>query len=536
MKSIIKYILLLFIPLSMIGCQKNDFVADEVNHSMISTSFGSSSPILQVNDIMSFVDVSRGVVSREWIFPDGVVTDTMGNPMTSSTASNQKVKFIVPGEYYVTAKQVFEGDVYVTDGFIGTNTYEKDILVIVYDSVRASYTAAKLDDGQPLDIVNGAENEVAAGSSVRFTVTSTGNPATNTFSVFNEDGEVTSGSASTDAETGEIYADIQLAMPGVYSVKLTSSNNFGISSVTYTDLVNVVASMEPIYLNSISRISTSPGNVISLEFSRGMVVQDDFSLDAFTVDVTNGSKTIDIAVTDISTSSNYVNLTLSDMIYSSDVVMLSYDNTNGKLAAIDNPETVQESFTSVGVTFPVTDILSTVGYDAGFENGTDNWAYLWWGGQWGKYASGFSTTQAYSGSTSFKIEMSNVAGFGQYGCTDANTNSGAIIGNKTETFPVESGKTYVLGVWTYIESISSELGTNSTDLLFSLNENTTWDNQMPFTVDSPVGEWVYRTQQIPAGTYSGDASILLRGNNSEFAESFIIYLDDLTLSEAEERP
>lgn len=535
MKSIFKYLLLLILPTSIIGCENNEIVPDDINHSMITTSFGTSATVMQVNDVMSFVDLSRGVVSREWTFPEGAVTDTTGKPLLSSDSDNQKVRFVEFGEFYVKVKQVFKGNYYLDTEFTDSNIHEESIKITVFDSVRAEYTAVNLADEKPLDIVDGAQNEITAGSTVRFTVASTGNPATNTFTVYNAtDGIVAKGNAKENAETGEIYADIQLAMPGVFDVKLVSSNDFGISTKVYTEVINVVASMEPIYLNSISRVSTAPSNVIGLEFSRGMVVKDGFSLDAFTVQVTNGAKAPVVTVTEISTESNFVNLTLSDNIYSSDVVLLSYDNTKGQLAAIDNPETIQESFVSVGVTFPVTDILSTVGYDAGFENGVGDWKYLWWGGQWSKYASEFSTAQKHSGAKAFRIEMCNKEGFGYE--TAANEKSGAIIGNTTEKFPVEAEKVYVLGAWTYIESISPNLGSAATDLLFSLNENTTWDNQMPFNADSPVGEWVYRTQQIPAGKYSGDATILLRANNADFAEPFIIYIDDLTLSEAEPRP
>ena len=538
MKSIIKYIFLILFPIAIISCEKNEVVPDDISHSVITTSFGTQAAVLQVNDVMSFVDLSRGVVSREWIFPDGVATDTLGNPISVSNSSDQKIRFIQYGDFYIKVKQTFKDKFFLDTEFVESTTHEESIKVMVLDSVRAAYTAVNLADNSSLNIASGAKNAITAGSTVRFVVTSTGSPANNTFTVYNDDsGVVATGSATEDAATGEIYSDIQLPMPGIFNVKLASSNDFGYSEVELTDIVEIIPSMEPIYLNSISRATTTPSNVITLEFSRGMVMQEPFSFDGFKLAVTNGAKTIDISVTDVATESNKVNLSLSDVIYSSDIVFLSYDNTIAPLAACDNPETIQESFENSSVTFKTTDMLSDVGYDAGFETVENNtWGYLWWGGQWGKYVSEMSSAQAHSGTKSFKMEMSNRAGFGQWGCTDVNEKSGSIIGNKVETFPVEADKVYILGVWTYIESISPNLGSASTDLIFSINENTTWDNQMPFDSSAPVGEWVHRTQQIPAGSYTGDATILIRGNNADFATPFIIYLDDLTLSEAEPRP
>ncbi len=536
MKSIAKYLLLIALPTLVVGCDEgNEFIPDEINHSVISTSFGTSSAVMQVNSTMSFVDLSRGVVSREWTFPEGAVTDVDGNPLTTSSSANQKVCFVEFGEFYIDVKQTFNGDVYLGTEFTGSNTHSETIKVMVLDSVRASYTAVNQSTAEDLIVKDEAKNQIQAGSTIRFNATSTGNPPTNTFTIYNAaDGVVATGNAKEDSETGEIYADVQLPIPGVFNVKLASSNDFGYSEVEYTDLIEVIASQEPIFLNKISRATTAPGNVIALEFSRGMVKQEPFDAAGFTLATTNGATTVDISVTDVEIVSNVVNLILSDMIYSSDIVFLSYDNTVAPLAACDNPEIVQESFQNSPVAFEVTDILPSVGYDAGFEGTTDNWAYLWWGGQWGNYASELSTAQVHSGAQSFRIEMSKTAGAGHNDTSVGK--SGAIIGNKVEMFPVAADKIYVLGVWTYIESIDANLGTAAVDLLFSLNENTTWDNQMPFNATAPVGEWVYRTQQIPAGNYTGDASILLRGNNQEFDTPFTIYLDDLTLSEAEPRP
>ncbi len=535
MKSILKYLLLFILPISIFGCKKAEMTPDEINHSMITTSFGTTEAIMQVNDVMSFVDLSRGVVSREWTFPEGAVTDTTGNALVTSSLDNQKVRFVQPGEHYVRIKQVFGGDFYLDTEFVPSDTYEESIKVTVYDSVRASYVAINLADDEKLAMENGAQNEIKAGSIVRFGVTSTGNPATNVFTISNEaDGVVATGAAKADPETGEVYADIQLAMPGTFDVKLSSSNAFGISALTYTDLITVIASDEPIYLNSISRTSDAPSNVIGLEFSRGMIVKEGFDPAAFTLQVTNGAKAPNITVSEVTAVSNIVNLTLSEEIYSSDVVLLSYDNTKGELCAVDNANTIQESFTAQAVTFPVVDILSTVGYDSSFEGSAENWKYLWWGGNWAKYSSEFSTAQYHTGAQSFKFEMSNREGFGYE--TAANEKSGAVLGNKVDVFPVEPGS-YILGVWVYIENIQQGIPAgSSTDFIFSFNEALTYDNQTAFNNDNPVGEWFYRTQTIPVKDYSGDATFFIRGNNQDFAESFIVYLDDMTLSKAEPRP
>ncbi len=536
MKSLVKYILLLLIPVSsFVGCSKDEIEHDQINHSVITTSFGTSAPIMQVNDHMSFVDLSRGVVSREWTFPADVTTDMDGYPILTSSSDNQKVIFTEPGEYYVNVTQTFMGDVYVGDQFTGGTTNEQTIYVNVRDSVRASYTAVNLADNSDVNVKDGAKNEVEAGSTIRFTVTSTGEPSANTFTLFNETGTLSTVSASEDATTGDIYADIQLAMTGVWSVKLQSSSDFGVSTIEYTDLFEVIPSTDPIYLSGASRTTTAPGSVVALTFSRGMVKESGFSNDAFTIAATNDTRVLDISVTDVSISGNIVNLTLSDMIYSSDIVSLSYDNTLGTLSAIDNADITLDSFADEGVMFPVVDIMAGVGYDVGFEGSTCNWTYLWWGGQWSNYLSDLSSAQVHSGAQSFKIEMSQEVGITGSPDTSAGS-SGAIMANKVETFPVTAETVYLLAMWTYVESLSPNLGTDATDLMLSFNENTVWDRQITFNADTPIGEWVQRTVQLPAGSYTGDATIMLRGNNKEYNTPFIIYLDDLTLSEAETRP
>ena len=47
----------------------------EPNHAYITTSFGGVTNRMQVNDKMSFIDLSRGVESRVWTFNAGA-TDT----------------------------------------------------------------------------------------------------------------------------------------------------------------------------------------------------------------------------------------------------------------------------------------------------------------------------------------------------------------------------------------------------------------------------------------------------------------------------
>ena len=140
---------------------------------------------MQVNGWMSFLDLSRGVESRTWTFPEGVAINLDSTEVTTSASENLKVSFIVPGVHKISLKQIFCKEIETEDGL--TNEKEQFVEVTVLDSVRASFTALCRETGAEINLASGAKNELQGGHHIDFTVTSTGAPNKNVFTFVSVD-------------------------------------------------------------------------------------------------------------------------------------------------------------------------------------------------------------------------------------------------------------------------------------------------------------------------------------------------------------
>ncbi|MCG8582226.1 MAG: hypothetical protein MI866_20050 [Bacteroidales bacterium] len=67
------------------------------SHAYVTTSFGLKNKVMQINSEMTLIDLSRGVVSREWTFPEGT-TDVDGNEITSASDDVISVVFTKPND------------------------------------------------------------------------------------------------------------------------------------------------------------------------------------------------------------------------------------------------------------------------------------------------------------------------------------------------------------------------------------------------------------------------------------------------------
>ena len=138
MKTINK-ILLVILAFLGISCQKDYEFNEDIVQEYVTTSFGNKANLMQVNGWMSFLDLSRGVESRTWTFPEGVAINLDSTEVTTSASENLKVSFIVPGVHKISLKQIFCKEIETEDGL--TNEKEQFVEVTVLDSVRASFTA-----------------------------------------------------------------------------------------------------------------------------------------------------------------------------------------------------------------------------------------------------------------------------------------------------------------------------------------------------------------------------------------------------------
>ncbi|MFI3285420.1 MAG: hypothetical protein R3Y08_02090 [Rikenellaceae bacterium] len=523
MKSIYKLLSAALLILCVVSCEEErEF--DDLNHSMVMTSFGGQSNIMQVNGWMSFIDLSRGVVSREWSFPSGdVVIDEDGAGISTSSEEVVKVSFVEPGTYYVNIKQQFAGSSYYLDSdFVDGSTYEEDIEVVVRDSVRASYTAYYDTKGVALTVSDDAMNQVEAGHSVTFTSTSTGVPSSIKWVLTRDDGFSADLTGDTTTSTGTY----KFSVPGIYHIGMIVSSDFGNSSISNKNVIEVVASSDPVILDGVERAST---NEIGLVFSRAMNDASTCDLSAFTVSIINSDEAIPCNVVSLSTLDNIVKIMLDTDIYSSDELYVSYDAAIGDLSTVDY--VMAESFTDAQLTeFNLVDILGNAGFDTSFENSSaSDWAYLWWGSPWDMYTMSISSDVAYSGEKSSHLNMQ------AYG--------GAIIewrsGGSTEIyFDAVANTKYQVGFWAYVTTMTYSTdfpeGAFAPDIRANLSTDNTWGYAASFGDDTPLNEWVYRTVVVSTST-TGSTKLQFRGCNNSLPGEFDFYFDDLTVVEYEER-
>lgn len=488
---------------------------EEPNHAYITTSFGGVTNRMQVNDKMSFIDLSRGVESRVWSFNTGA-TDTSYNAITSSTEQTVRVRFTSAGTHNVKLSQTYFGDVYLGNSPSGSSSYDTTITVTVVDSVRANFVAKRMEDMSVLEHANGALNEIIAGREVEFSFEGTGEPTTFNWTITRDDGFVTEATGNP--------AVVKFSSLGNYDVALSASSDLGGDIIAFSEYITVVPSTDPVFLLEVKRAEM---NQIALVYSRDMT--DPFNCDpaAFTLAATNGSNEVPLGITGFgldAVQKNIVLINLDDNIYNTDKIFVSYDETIGNLTTSDLMKA--DAFDEQMVDFGATNVMAGNGYDVGFENSTmDNWPYGWWGAPWDGYTSEITTAMAHSGNSSMLIDMA--------------PGGGAIFNHKVNgepvTFTVES-KLYEVGIWVYME----ELGNGDTgdgfapDLRFYPNN---WAAEMAyfFTPEFTVGKWVYMSAEWNCTT-PGELFFHIRGYNASSTANTKFYIDDLIIFEKEVRP
>ena len=107
-------------------------------------------------------------------------------------------------------------------------------------------------------------------------------------------------------------------------------------------------------------------------------------------------------------------------------------------------------------------------------------------------------------------------------------------------FTVEEGKTYEVGVWVYVETLSEpDTGTLfAPDLRFYWAPNTDWGvaPNPAFTSDFALNQWVYSSFLTDFGGVAGDFTLSIRGYNQDNSTETRFYMDNLSISEAVLRP
>ncbi|WP_147302997.1 hypothetical protein [Marinoscillum furvescens] len=532
MKTLYKYLTLMLLVVGFMACTPEyEAPAPEPNHFSVFLSEQDFDNTVQVGTDLDFIDVSRGVQERVWTFPEGVA-DIVGqeNDVTSE-AHKIKVIFKEPGTHEVSLHLEFAGEAWVEEELRG-NALDTVYTVTVLDSIQASFKANLIDyqgnDQGEITLADGgaSTNKIEAGSSLRFVVTSTGNPAENEW-VF-EGGTP----AEFSPEPGNNGDTLTVAYKklGTYSIQLISQRGrpAGADTVTYENFIEIVPSSAPILIDKAFQAEDQ----VAISFSREL---DDPRAEAenFSVTIKNNGQVITPTVSEVRLDPDDASTLLlvlgGEKLYNSDTVSVNY--TPGNLQSTDFAQVA--SFSDLMVEMDKENILAaeTSTMDYGFENSTDaNWPYLWWGGQWAEYTSSISTAKAHSGVASNYIAF--------------NANGGMIIGHKDEagnnyTFTPEPGKTYEIGMWIYVEDLGPDPDAmEQPNIMVFWTPETDWGvGRYSFTSSTPVGEWIYVSTMVTAQFNSeGPYGVMIRGFNGNNPGPLSFYMDDLNISEVQMRP
>lgn len=515
MKKLLKFITVLIIGLiTIISCQNDDVDTDVPSQRVIFTSEQSQANQIRVNTSLTFGDVSTGVVSRTWAFPEGVAN------VTQSNNDVVKATFTQVGEHNVTLSQVFEEDAFV-DGELRGRELDTTIVVTVIEPIaidlKANYINPDGTLGSALNISENAENEVIASRAVRYTFELVGEP-------LNIDWTLDGGDPETATGTNQV--DVTYKRLGTYGISVDANTNrpMGQAIAAFSNLVKVIPSTDPVTLDG---VQGRRDGTLALEFSREMeeatIVSDQFSL---TID--NDGTSIPATIQSVRldpVERNILLVSLSgDQIYIDDTVSVSY--TAGSLFTTDGVQA--DSFTDVPMdSFEQGEnILESTTVDFSFENSTndDNWPYQFWGGIWELY--------------DFSIDFSRARTGTRSGVVDMQANGGMIIGHTSGTFPLEAGQGYEIGIWSYVENIgNTPAGSNNPDLrvYWTPATNFALGPNPEISTDFPTNQWVYSSVLVTA-TETEDKQFLIRGFNEFNNMPIRIYIDDLFVSKVDLRP
>ncbi|WP_299254329.1 hypothetical protein [uncultured Aquimarina sp.] len=515
MKKLLRYMIILIIStIAIISCQDDDVDINVPSQRVIFTSEQSQGNQIRLNSNLTFGDVSTGVISRIWTFPEGVAN------VTTSNSDVVKAVFTRIGEHNITLNQVFEEDAYV-DGQLRGRELDTTIVVRVIEPIainlKGNYINPDGTIGAALDISNNAENEVIASRSIRYTFELTGEPQ-------NIDWTLDGGDPETASGVNEI--DVTYKRIGSYDIDVEANTNrpLGTAVSSFTNLIKVIPSTDPVTLD---RVTGKRDGTLALEFSREMdeasIVSDQFSLS-----IENNSTSIPATIQSIRLDPSEKNVLLvsliGDLIYIDDSVTVSY--TAGSLFTTDGVQA--ESFVDISMdSFEQGEnILESTTVDFSFENSTndDNWPYQFWGGIWELY--------------DFSIDFSRAKTGTRSGVVNMQANGGMIIGHTSGTFPLEAGQGYEIGIWSYVENIGNTPGgSNNPDLRiywtpatnFSLGPNP------EITSSYPTNQWVYSSIVVTA-TETEEKQFLIRGFNEFNNMPIKIFIDDLFVSKVNLRP
>lgn len=518
--NIFKIIVLSIIAFA--SCSKDDLLVNEPSHRVIFTSEMDYENTVQVNGAISFGDVSAGVESRTWTFPEGVVDIEGSDDDVTSTEATVKAIFLEVGQFNVELNQVFKEDAFVEETLRG-KTLDTTIVVTVVDSMQPAIQAFYLNDdgslGAELVLEDNAENEIPASQSIQFFYTGEGSPETVTWTL--------EGGSPSWAASPELEIEAKYRFLGTFDVAVAGYRQrpFGFDTLRYENLIKVIPSTDPVVIEEV----TDRNGKIALVFNREI---DPATIDPseFSVSIENGTLMATPAFASVETAPNEGFIVLIELdgesIYNDDIIKVSY--IGNTLYSLDGVQA--DPFTDELLFFQKENILATqTDIDYSFENTTlINYPYLGWGDPYDKYTNSIETGLAQDGSQCMKVVM--------------DPNGGMIIGTVDDngasiTFPVVTGQTYEIGVWAYAEDLGDPNVGLAPDLRFYWQPDIDFGigPNPEFNSNFPLNEWVY-SRAFVEFTTNDPKTFQIRGFNASNPQSLTFYFDNFSLAKVTLRP
>lgn len=531
MKKVLKLSILFAIGMLLaISCQDDDVDTDVPSQRVIFTSEQSQGNQIRLNTDLTFGDVSTGVVSRLWTFPEGVAN------VQESSSDVVKAIFNRIGEHNVTLNQVFEEDAYVNGERRGREldtTITVRVLEPIAINLKANYINPDGSLGDVLNVSDNAENEVIASRSVRYTFEAIGEPQ-------NIDWTIDGGDPETASGTNEI--DVTYKRLGTYNIEVSANTArpFGEALVALQNLIKVIPSTDPVTLD---KVQGRRDGTLALEFSREMD-ETTINSDQFSIAIENNSVTVPASIQSIALDpieKNILVVSLSgESVYIDDTVTISY--VAGSLFTSDGVQA--DSFSDIPMdSFEQgVNILESSTVDFSFENSinADNWPDGGWGGIWAQYNFSISNNFGRTGTQSALIEME--AGGGMI----VDNREPSDVQDYSFSYPVEATKSYEIGLWTYVDN--SQIPDNSLGVFFLFpeirtyhispsapNGDTSTAENPVFTPDFARDQWVFSSIIVTASE-TEMRRFFIRGYNGDNPNPFSFYIDDLSVTEVNLRP
>lgn len=511
----LKNIFLLTVALIAVftACQDDDYEMpnDLSAVAWYTSNFRSAEFQVNVNDFISFSDLSQNALSHNWTIPegsyflqgpisqndsilDGFIIPNAGQETTDETIhvlftkgglqpvrlyNTFKEKVTFYGNDTIDAKQ--EGDVWVID-----TTFMVDVFDTIVPEILIRQAGVQVPLGPDTIYVE-------AGGTLEFVdITSIGRPNTRFWNV--------AGTTSTDS-----VATILFKKLGVFSARFTSSRTgenipTDQEQILIPNPIKVIPSSKPWELfGAIKAIdSENIRVVVSGEAAPFTGKEGDFTVhvanNGFNQDITVQSATVNMQ------DATIIELKLSERIYVNDTVTVSY--VGNTITSVD--ERKLNAFTDESIVMYDANLFDSGIY--GFETGHENWEST------GMGLVEITNEKSFSGDYSLKL----TSALGDVWTQAEATGDAA----KTNLVP---GTSYVLS-WKMWRDPSSDHNVLGPWLAWDTGSLQFWTGLNAL----PKGEWVTITKEYDyAGTGATWFWVRVRDNN-------IIYFDDISIIEKSE--